>query len=167
MPPSLRDAAYHDLALLGLPDCDPPTPIMFEVLHQPARDAGVRDGGAHRRRLTRRHTVVFDLPSSREFHVYWLDEACAACTSGRSSAVPASTDDTSGPDRCPRCAPDVLDTLTGVGVFSEGLWLFTGFGASMELGRSHYEEDDQDSFRIIERIAASFWHTADDEWVWP
>ena len=52
-------------------------------------------------------------------------------------------------------------------MFSEGLWLFTDFGASMELGRSHYEEDDQDSFRILERIAASFWHTADDEWVWP
>ena len=172
LPPPLRDVAYHDLALLDLPDCDPPTLIFDGGGSTSLGDPGVRGAGTFRWQQGNL-TAVFDLPFGGEFQAHWLAEACSACAPGRSTDDQSSMHGAPDPDRCPRCAPDVLDTWTGVVVFSGELWLFLSFGAVRELGRSHYEEDDLESFRILERIAASFWHTesrwnADaDEWVWP
>ena len=86
MPPPLRDAAYHDLALLSLADCDPPILLVREGWEsgrglpylRPNDALDVRStGGTYRWGAggyeTPLHFVVLDLPHGylpREFRVH-------------------------------------------------------------------------------------------------
>ncbi len=148
VPPPLRNVAYHDLARLGLPDCDPPN-LLFEDNRFPGRyetprgeDSYYWHGGLFYR--------VFDLPARSKFHsadpgfrVHW------------EWGYPGAD----GADDKVRVA------------FGHGNWLKLNGGLAFESGRSHYAEDDPAIFAILEQIAASVWHNraVDDggEWVWP
>ena len=169
MPPRLRAAALHDLALAGLPDCALPTLLASSVwlLHDGSAAASYR--WAHFA-----VSSVFDLPSGLEFTIEQLI---------------GSDNDMDWSD-CPPCHSNAY-ALTGndlsirpLGKFdyNSGLWsgpwpgpwlLLSSYGD--DLGevweRSHYAEDDAEVFAILEQVAASVWvhapGTHEGEWTWP
>ena len=73
--------------------------------------------------------------------------------------------------RVGRGGPQLPSEVRQAGVLiGDRTWLFLSYWNAMEIRRSHYEEDAPVSSWILDRIAASVWHTTGDnadEWVWP
>ncbi len=143
VPPALRGARYHDLARLGLADCDPPTRIL--ISEGPPGDYPLLSEGSYRWQYRDNSPIhaVLDLPPGQEFHVY---------LHGTLTDI----------------VPPPLDRVRVA--FGQENWLGLHRPNGLESGRSHYAEDDPAIFAILEQIAASVWVTVGDdrgEWVWP
>ena len=184
MPPPLRDAAFHDLALLGLPDCDPPT-LLVERGWERGRGLPriyVEDaqqfeniGGSYRWGRGGFTILVPDPETGREpnpFSFTVMDVPRDRGLTIRTQPEPHYDVERPFPslyfeDAFGRSGGLVVQKPVARAGY---LWLLLEL-SGREIGRSHYEEDGPAEFRILERIAASIWvnrvTAADGEWVWP
>jgi hypothetical protein len=160
VPPSLRDVPYHDLARLGLPDCDPPV-IVFEDSRSAEHERTQPGSTTYGLSLQDGDYLGFDLPGGRKLTMYL-------------QAYPFEEDDIDGFTECPPCHFEHVIALSAglvVGA-GQGNWLLLDEWSAIEIGRSHYKEDAPALFALFEQVAASVWRNRSggdnrSEWVWP
>lgn len=157
--PPLRSVAHGDLALLLLPDCDPPALLLGsttrrDLLYQLGYGSPIA-AGTYRWSSDRGVDYVMEVPAGAPSRVFdlrprWSDSQC---------------------HHVDPCGITLL-LLRDTDPARELIWIALDIHTAQELLRSKYLEEDAELFAIIERIAASVWvlyeHTADDaELVWP
>ncbi len=188
VPPPLRDADYHDLDRLGLPDCDPPTLLTHDERFPQAMgvERMVRTtGGSYAHRQGGGHYSRRDPETGARLGEWWgpfsftVVDVPPIAPGQEAEVWVVSNPHTDERDDwlCPPCP---FETYLGSTLFREGTWLAVGYGPAAshewpppaldgwlvlglgypaELGRSHYREDDRAISEMLERIAASAWRT--------
>lgn len=163
VPPPLRNLAHSDLALLQLPDCEPPERLRgsttwSDLVHR-SRGLPVAPG-TYRWPSERGVEYVLDLPAGPPFDIFHHWDAVARADPIHEESCRIGS----------RCGIDVV-LLHSANPYRNPVSVALDLDTGQELERSHYREEDPALSAILDRIAASVWANRavgdSGEWVWP